>query len=307
MKQRMKEENGKEKKIVELEPEVAQTVFWENSLEPEKEMDEAGIINLVSQSVWKFFEDNRQTLANELGIDELDLVLADARILGAESNKKQIFRIEELLGSKNPFKIKTYLTVADRDHLPEEAVTILEPGAVRAHLAGKSQKKPVLFLESGNDATYFYFASPDGTKRLSSWPWGLNSVLREMGKELATDAEVNREIYLRYINNEVSEEARRTIERSFTSSLEEFQRGLAANLHNYKEALNEYKRLPAFYRASFQLPEWVYEKRFAADGRRILLKKPEEADISLLFADENVAAREEFSEKTLQRIKWLMA
>lgn len=293
--------------IVELEPGVAQTIFLESSLEPEKEMDEAGIINLVSQSVWRFFEENRQSWANELGIDELDLILADARILGVESGRNQIFQVEELLGSKTPFRIRTYLTVADREHLPEGAAAILEPGAVRAHLAGLSQKKPVLFLESGDNATYFYFASPTGTKRLSSWPWGLESVLQKIGEELATDAEVNKEIYLRYINNEVSEEARRAIEGFFTSSFQEFQRGLAANLHNYQEALSEYKRLPVFYQASFQLPAWVYEKRLAADGRRILLKKPEEAETKLLFADENVAAREEFSEKTLQRIKWLMA
>lgn len=303
----MKEEGKKEKAVIELGPEVAQTVFWESLLEPEKEMNETGIINLVSQSVWKFFEDNRQTWANELGIDELDLVLADARILGAESGKKQIFQVEELLGLENPFKIKTYLTIADRERLPENAAAILEPGAVRAHMTSLSQKKPLLFLESGDNATYFYFASPAGTKRLSSWNWGLKSVLQKIEEELATDAEVNREIYLRYINNEVSEEASRAIEGFFTSSFQEFQRGLAANLHNYQEALSGYKRLPVFYRTSSQLPAWVYEKRVAADGRRILLKKPEETDIGLLFADEDVAAREEFSEKTLQRIKWLMA
>ncbi|MCL5006650.1 MAG: hypothetical protein M1153_00670, partial [Patescibacteria group bacterium] len=125
---------------------------------------------------------------------------------------------------------------------------------------------------------------------------------------LMTSPEVNKEIYLRYINNEVSEGAAKAIGELVNASLKDFDRGLAATLYNNKELLPDKPRAKIFFKSSFPLPDAVYRRKVATDGKRLTINRlDEEIAAQDLFAEEEVIACEELNKISLQKIKWLMA
>ncbi len=303
----MKNKAEQQNKIVEACPESSETVFIEQELRPGKELDEAEAINIFSQAIWKLFEDNRRIFANSLGTDELDAVLADARVLAVEVKKEKIYRLDELVGVRDPIKMRAYLTVVNRNILPKEAYAVVEPGTVRAHLTSVKEKKPVLFIETREGTSSVYLAHSSAVKRLNSWEWGRRDVLKRMSEELLTSADVNNEIYMRYIKGEVGPIVSERIESIFIDSLREFQKGLAAALYNHKTAVEAYPKTPVFIRSEFPLPAVIYKKRIPCDGRRVALKETEsELKASDLFSKEDVLLSEELSKTVLQKIKWLM-
>ncbi|MCL5006589.1 MAG: hypothetical protein M1153_00355 [Patescibacteria group bacterium] len=297
-----------EDKIVEIDFPWAETVFLEMIFKPGKETDETAMANLISQSVWGFFEDNRRRIAGNLGLEELDAVLADARIVAAESDGRKEYSLEKLASSAKPVKIAAYATVAARDKLPASSRAVIEPASVKARLLNLRQKMPVIYLESRASSTQAYFASPSAVRKLSSWPWGLDRLAEKMGERLMTSPEVNKEIYLRYINNEVSEGAAKAIGEQIGASLKDFDRGLAATLYNNKQLLPDKPRAKIFLKSYFPLPDTVYRRKVVADGKRLTINRlDEEITARNLFAEEEVIACEELNKISLQKTKWLMA
>ncbi len=294
--------------VVEIDSNSAEMVFLEQELHPDRGLDETGIINMFSQAIWKFFEDNRNFFANMLVVEELDAVLADARVLSVDTKKGKVHKLEELIDFFDPIKVRAYTTVARRDVLPDGAYAIVEPGAVRAKLAARKENKPLLLVDSGEENSSVYLASGPSVKRIGKWEWGRKNILEKIEEELLTDIEVNNEIYLRYIKGEAGESVGRVIEDVFFEAFKDFEKGLAAALYNEKNVLQKYPRLPVFIRSGFPLPEKVYKKRISYDGRRFGLKPVgSELAVADLFAEEGVAVSEELSKTVLQRIKWLMA
>ncbi len=297
------EKNG----VVEINSDSAETVFLEQELLYGSELDEAGVINVFSQAIWGFFEDNRRSFAGRLGVDELDAVLADARILSVESGKTRIYKPEELLGLSGPVKIRAYATVVKRNALPDEARAVIEPGAAAARLVLKKGGKAVLLVDSGEESSSVYLASDASVKKIERWGWGRKNILEKMREKLLTDNEVNNEIYLRYIKGEAGESVSQAVESIFLEAFKDFEKGLAAALYNNRNTLDSYPRLPVFVKSGFPLPEKIYKKRIAYDGRRFGLKPAGDGlTVADLFAEEEAGLSEELSKTVLQRIKWLM-
>lgn len=243
--------------ILNLDPQFATTIY--SSLpairqSPSEVIDEADIDNLLSQTIWKFFDRQRLRVAKKMNVEEIDVLLSDVRVRGIKIDGHKVI---------NPigFKAKSvefYLsqTFAPREFIRglkeiialDKITLISEIGTVLAHgLLDISKSDQLVLANLFPDKTILYAAAPGRLAHLDEYGWGQNHLLSALNQQLALDPESAQKIIDLHNENRASEAFLRRFETIIAKELQIFFNGLESiiDFGSAKIFLNPYFNLPA--------------------------------------------------------------
>ncbi len=302
-----------------LDSRSAVTVFKSISIlrpNPREELTATDLENSLAQALWKSFDSLRGEAASRLGIDEVDLLFADARVMGIKIDGHQVINPEGFPGRE--IDLALCITIVRRDKLPKENGIVFEEGAVRAYLGAQDNNlTDAIYIESGDDTTVVFHVSPRETSYVSEFRWGKKNLIGVFAAELGADSEVGNALYLKYADGGASPAVTKKLDDVFRSSFGTFVNGLAMVLRNSIDPRisgsgrrtvsrgSTLERLPAIYLKSFPLPEAVWSKSFDLGGYKAKLIRASETDPNDLFRGPS-EIYSELNRLAKRRIKWLM-
>jgi len=310
----------KYKALTPLDSKSAVTVFKSVRIarsNPREELTPVDLENLLAQALWRSFDQLRNDAAARLQVNEVDLLLADARVVGIRIDGHQVLSPEGFTGRE--IELQLCLTIVRRDKLPGNGGMVFEEGSVRAYLtAAKAKEIEIIYVDSGDDITTVFGVAPGLTSYIGEFKWGRNDLVEAFAAGFGTAAEVGNALYLRYAAHEISPRVRKKFDEIFRSSFGTFVNGLTMAVRNSIEPrLTESKpkahrraagasRLPAIYVRSFLLPGAVWGKNFTVGNRKVKFVPAPEVDLNEFAGDGRGEIYGELDRLAKRRIKWLM-
>jgi len=310
----------KYKALTPLDSKSAVTVFKSVRIarsNPREELTPVDLENLLAQALWRSFDQLRNDAAARLRVNEVDLLLTDARVAGIRIDGHQVLSPEGFTGRE--IELQLCLTIVRRDKLPEKGGIVFEEGSVRAYLtAVKAKEIEIIYVDSGDDITTVFGVAPGLTSYIGEFKWGRNDLVEAFAAGFGTAAEVGNALYLRYAAHEISPRVRKRFDEIFRSSFGTFVNGLTMAVRNSIEPrLTESRskvhrraagasRLPAIYVRSFALPGAVWGKSFTVGDRKVKFMPAPEVDLNEFAGDGRGEIYGELDRLAKRRIKWLM-
>ncbi len=296
-------------RILDLDSKSAVTIFSLVSIphdNPRQELGLTDLENYISQAIWKTFDQCRKEAAVRLEVDEVDLLLTDARVMEIRIDGHPVINPHGFTGSK--LDVQLAITTVKRDKFVEEADIILEGGSVRAHLLAKNENLgDALYIEIKDDATTIFRIAPDRIAYLSEFEWGEKEIINLLKEELALqDDDSAKQIHLRYALGNLSEKVAKKMDKLFYNAFNAFINGGVMALKNFFKPPSD-KLPPIYLNSFFPLPTSVYRKRFSLDGKQIKFQSPANALALHDFVSDSIHdAYSELNQLAKRRIKWLM-
>jgi len=310
----------KYKALTPLDSKSAVTVFKSVRIarsNPREELTPVDLENLLAQALWRSFDQLRNDAAARLQVNEVDLLLADARVVGIRIDGHQVLSPEGFTGRE--IELQLCLTIVRRDKLPGNGGMVFEEGSVRAYLtAAKAKEIEIIYVDSGDDITTVFGVAPGLTSYIGEFKWGRNDLVEAFAAGFGTAAEVGNVLYLQYAAHEISPRVRKRFDEIFRSSFGTFVNGLTMAVRNSIEPrLTESRpkvhrraagasRLPAIYVRSFALPGAVWGKSFTVGDRKVKFMPAPEVDLNEFAGDGRGEIYGELDRLAKRRIKWLM-
>ena len=296
-------------RILDLDSKSAVTIFTLVTIphgNPRQEIGLTDLENYISQAIWKTFDQCRNEAAARLEVNEVDLLLTDARVMEIRIDGHPVINPHGFTGSK--LDVILAITMVKRDKFIEEADIILEGGSVRAHLLAKGENlSDAIYIEVKDNATTFFRITPQRTAYLSEFDWGEKELTKLLKEELGLAADQTAQaIYLRYIQGGLSEKAAKKVNKIFHDAFGTFINGGVMTLKNFLKPRSD-KLPPIYLKSFFPLPEDVYKKRYAFDSKKIrFLNTKNDLTLQDFVSDHIHSVYEELNGLAKRRIKWLM-
>lgn len=296
-------------RILDLDSKSAVTIFSLVTIprdNPRQELGLTDLENYISQAIWKTFDQCRSEAAARLEVNEVDLLLTDARVMEIRIDGHPVINPQGFTGSR--LEVILAITMVKRDKFIEEADIILEGGSVRAHLLAKGENlSDAVYIEVKDNATTFFHITSHRTAYLSEFDWGERELIKLLKEELglATD-QTAQAIYLRCIQGELGEKATKKVNKIFHDAFSTFVNGGVMTLKNFLKPRSD-KLPPIYLKSFFPLPTSVYRKRYDFNGKKIrFLNISNDLALQDFVGDSIHSAYEELNELAKRRIKWLM-
>lgn len=294
-------------RILDLDSKSAVTIFSLVTIPHDASRQEVGLTDLenyISQAIWKTFDHCRREAAERLQVDEVDLLLTDARVIEIRIDGHSVINPHGFTGKE--IDVILALTMVRRDKFVEEADIILEGGSVRAHLLAKNEELgDALYVEIKDNTTTIFQIGSDRISYLHEFGWGENHLLDLLKEELALKDEASAKgVHRLYAEDNLSERAGKTIDRIFYNA---FTRFVKEGVEAMRFASAAKKLPPIYLKSFFPLPTSVYRKRFNAYGTQIRFLPPA-ADYAIEnFVNDSIhSVYNELNHLAKRRIKWLM-
>lgn len=222
---------GKYPTLLVLDPSYAVTIPGAVTLSrehPAKAIDEAELENLISQAVWRFFDHYRPLAMARLGVNDLDLLLMDIRILDVRldghrvSNPLGFAAKTAEVALEQTFAVRHVLDAVTAS-VPKSSIEfVTEAGVAGLHALARfvPHKKFVLGnLFPAAASLYVWDRRPraDGNVTLpialcaGTFPWGERQLLFSVMNELALEYDVAKAVADRYIQKDLSPSLERHI------------------------------------------------------------------------------------------------
>lgn len=279
---------------------------------PFEELTEAEVESAIAQAIWKMFDDERRVFASRLNLSELDVVMADVRILfmkldgaavinplGFKARTLEIGLVETLVVRDLSEKIS-----AVTPRRGEIAFALESSSSCAWALRQDSKNKEFIFVNVFPDRTFVYRSGIDEKiSHLSDFPWGTENVFSVVSSTLGVSQGVAREIARRYASEEMSFEMMKFLRPIISGSFEGFFKGVTA------ASLGAKIKKPLVYAMSEEL----------SDLETTGLSLPRSLPFKLAFlpfvSEEEIAYHEysRFSSDSVfnriakRRMKWLMS
>ena len=295
------------KEILDLDSESAVTLFSFVEITRDNPDEEFGLIDLenyISQAIWKLFDKLRENAAGRLGIDEADLILADARVMGIKIDGNHVINPQGFTGKK--LEILLGITMVRREKFVED-MHLFEGGSIRAYLLAKELGfTDAFYVEIGDGNTGVFSISSAGISRIGGFDWGNRDIVKSIEGAFDISPFVAEGIYTRYATGMVSDNLAKRLDKVFYESLGDFVNGVTMTM---REFLGPRKtKAPSVYlRSFFPLPEGIHRKRYAFGNGRIRFLKPiGDYDLKVFVDDDIHNIYNELNQLARRRIKWLM-
>lgn len=295
------------KDILDLDSGSAVTIFSFVEIERDDSQEELGMVDLenyISQAIWRLFDGLRADTAERLGVQEADMVLTDARVMGIKIDGHQVVNPQGFTGKT--IEILLGITMVRRDKFVENT-HLFEGGAVRAYLlAKKIDFADTVYVEVNDDITTMFSITPRGITYMSGFDWGGSKLINSIKDEFDVQPFTADGIYNRHVNGNVSDHVSRRLDRIFYNTLGEFVNGVTTSMKNFLGARNS--NVPHVYlRTFFPIPESLHRKRFPFGDKRIrFMPSVGESDLQVFVDDEVHDIYMELNNLAKRRIKWLM-
>jgi len=198
--------------ILNLDSNLALTIYSSVSLIRPKSkelIDEADLDNLISQAIWRFFDKQRPKAAKKMGVEEIDVLLADVRIRGV---KVDGHKVVNPLGFKAK-SVEIYLseTLAVRDFIrgvreltsSNKIIFVSEAGTTLSHalLNSVNENKSLFLVNLFPNQTAVFHASVGHLYHIDNFDWGGNSLLQNLNNNFKLDDVVSRTLIEIYNKN----------------------------------------------------------------------------------------------------------
>ncbi len=294
-------------RILDLDSKSAVTIFSSVTIPHVNPREELGLVDLenyISQAIWKTFDSCRSEAASRLEVNEVDLLLTDARIIEVKIDGHPVINPHGFTGKE--LQVLLLITIVKRDKFIEEA-EIFEGGSIRAYLlTRKLNLGHGIYIEIGDNSTTVFLIGPLKIGYLSEFEWGYNQILAALKEELGISSETAKNFYLRYIEDKTSSKAAKKLDKIFYNTFSSFVNGSVMAFKNFLH-LGSAKLPPLYLKSFFPLPASVYQKKFLFDGRRLLfLSVGEDASLEDFTKDNVHHVYRELNQLAKRRIKWLM-
>jgi hypothetical protein len=317
---------AEEKILTPLNSHSAATIFKSITIarpNPREELSATDLENHLAQAIWKCFDRLRSDASARLQVNETDLILADARVMGIKVDGHEVINPEGFIGRE--IELSLLLTLVRRDRIPAVGAHAFEEGSVRAHAsAATNNLRELIYVVSGNDITTVFRVSPAETGYLTEFVWGKNDLIKAVAAEFGADEETANGLYLKYAGGGASAHVAKKFDEIFHRVFGTFINGLtmavrgsvaphlteAGKKHgSYSEKSNRLRaqtRLPAIYLQSFILPAFAWSRHFHLGDRNIKLIMAPEVGIDRFLGDESAGPYGELNRLAKRRIRWLM-
>ena len=252
--------------ILSLDSKLATTIYSSVPLVrqmPGEIIDDADMDNLISQAIWRFFDRQRERVAQKMGIDDIDVLLSDVRIRGIKIDGHKVINPIGFKAKFVEFYFSQTFIVRDfirglKEILPaEKLVFVTEAGTVLAHAVLNILKPDHLFLANlFSDQTILYTASPGKLRYLDHYEWGQNNLLSHLKNQLRVDSEVARAIIGVYNQNQASPMFLKRFENILIKELQIFLNGL--------ELILDKEQARVYLNPYFELPSIIFSQRCQA-------------------------------------------
>jgi hypothetical protein len=293
--------------IVDLDSKSAATIFSAVVVERDNPTEELGPIDLenhISQAIWKIFDRCRSEAAERLQVNEVDLLLTDARVLRVRIDGHEVINPHGFTGRQ--LEVLLMITMVRRDKFVAEDAFMLEGGSVRAYLLSKQLNlERAVYIEIEKRLTTLFAIMPERISYLNEFEWGSEKIKEAIANELGVADEVAWQLYLRYAANEVSAKVLKKMEQIFYDVFNIFVSGDIMSLKNFLHfaAINP---PPIYVKGFFPLPESVFRKRFAFNQKRIRFLAAPDFSLAEFVNDDIHRIYQELNQLAKRRIKWLM-
>lgn len=295
------------KEIIDLDSDSAVTIFSFVEIARKNPNEDLGMLDLqnyISQAIWKFFDSSRSGVAERLGVDESDMLLTDARIMGIKIDGHRVVNPQGFAGRKLEIFLET--TMVRRDKFVDNA-HLFEGGSIRAYmLAKKLDFEDIIYVEVRDTTTTIFVSGKNGITYMDSFEWGGRNLVDSIERELEVLPFTADGIYTKHANGMVSENVAKRLDKIFYNTLEEFVNGVTEIMKSYLGSRK--KNVPSVHlRTFFPVPEGVYRKRFPFGDKRIrFLSSIGESELNVFVEDEIHDVYSELNDLARRRIKWLM-
>ncbi|OGY98430.1 MAG: hypothetical protein A3G64_00655 [Candidatus Liptonbacteria bacterium RIFCSPLOWO2_12_FULL_60_15] len=241
---------GKYPTLLILDPSCAATIPGAVLLEREhahRVIDDGELENLISQAVWRFFDHYRPIAMARLGVNDLDLLLANIRILDVRLDGHHVFNpigftakaVEVAL--EQTFVVRPMFDEVTKI-IPKHTIEfITEAGVAGLQVLARSvpHKKFVLGnLFAQATSLYAFERRPHAAGHVSlpmaeligTFPWGERQLLGSVMDELAVEYPIAKAIAARYIQKDLSPPLGRRLDVLISSGVTSLVRLLKSNV-----------------------------------------------------------------------------
>ena len=210
---------------------------------PRSEITESEIESVISQAIWKIFDEARMFFSKRLDISEMDVVMADVRVsyikldggvvvnpVGFAARTIEVGLVEILITRSLLEQIK--LSAPKKG----EVVFTLEPAASCARLLQKDAKKQEFAIAHiTEEQTHIYYSSDENQiSYVSDFNWGVSAVLDSLIRQFSISNTSARDLLRRYALEDMSTEMIKVFKGIISEPFIEFSKGVSLAAHNVK-------------------------------------------------------------------------
>lgn len=295
-------------------------------------IDDADLDNLISQSVWKFFDRHRLKVAQKLGVSDFDVLLTDVRI---DNVKLDGHRVLNPIGFKaRTIEVRLCETFTSRSLINElKAIVpasnirlISEAGAAWAHFLSRSHHGPKFALANiFSNQTSTFVTDEARVAHHNNIDWGEENLVASLIEALGVDTEMGRVILGFYLKKQTSESFAKKLERILGQSLNVLAESLSAALSGsdlrfiYLYSLYDLPELvfASGFKNKFSFPVRLepITHHFISENRGFNLKFNKGADTKIIFgiaalvlealSEPDYEVMKQMSQMAKRRVRWL--
>ncbi len=200
----------------------------------QRPINEADLDNLVSQALWKFFDQGRIDASRQLCLNDTEILLSDIQIYDFKINNRRI--INPLGHSAKKIEIYLVQTFTQRSLfkkllslLPRRAKLILvtEGGTMAAHLFSRIAKKDKFFFAKVTDnQTDLFMAKNNKITFFDYFNWGKNNLCSGISNVLKISPVVSQSIIDRFVFCQTSLNFKKRFNKIFLDEIINLFKGL---------------------------------------------------------------------------------
>ncbi|MFA5052648.1 MAG: hypothetical protein WC565_01125 [Parcubacteria group bacterium] len=207
------------------------------------EITESEIENAISQAIWRLFDEERMLFSRRLDLSELDVVMADVRVLYIKLDGNAVinpigFTAKTIEVGLAEILITRVLADEIKSSNPKkgEVVFTLEPTASCAWLIQKESKKKDFAIARVSEDKTFVYRSGEGEKisYVSDFDWGVNAVLNSIANRFGVSENTAKELLHRYVRENMSPDMIKNLKEIVSEPFTEFSHGMTLAARNAK-------------------------------------------------------------------------
>lgn len=296
-----------------VRPPKGSTIYSSKTIDRESakaEITESEIESAIASAIWRLFDEERMFFSKRLDVSEMDVVMADVRVLYVKLDGSIVMNPVGFTAKKIEIGLAETLVTRDlsdriKDDAPKtgEVVMTIEPAASCAWLIQKDSKhKDFIFASISEERTFLYRSeSGERISYVSDFDWGSKAVVSELSAKLGIDESNAREIVRRYARSDMSSDMMRCLKDIVSVPFAGFVQGVTAATHNVK------MKRPIVYVLSDDLAELDPKSVSWADGSLRMNFLPAIGHSEIAFHELDRADIDNaFNKIARRRMKWLM-
>jgi len=250
--------------VLSLDALFATTMYSSVSLvrtNPKEVIDEADLDNLISQSIWRFFDKHRFKIAQKMNVDEVDVLLTDVRIRDIRIDSHRVvnpigFKAKSVeIFFSQTFVAREFMREL-RELLPRENIElIIEAGTALAHVLSHARGSSDFYVANlfpGHTAVYA--ADNQRFGHHDRFDWGGNDLKKYLSRYLHLGPEAAESTIKSYSEDNASGNFLRKFEAMLVQELSVFANGI--------ESVVDAGPAEVYVNSFFNVPPVIFTGRF---------------------------------------------